>query len=254
VCERSTGRDADYGQGGGSVFKLVRFWVALAMSAPVVLLTGAGPAGAAFPGVNGQIAFVSDRDGDNEIFVMNADGTAQTQITATFDGEFQPAWSPDGTKIAFMTDRDNFNLEVYVMNADGSGQTNLSQNAAFDFDPDWQALAPPTIEVEIDVKPGSDVNPVNLASKGVIPVAILTTPAFDALSVDPLSVAFGPAGAPEADGKGHAEDVDGDGDLDLLLHFRTQETGLTSADTEACVTGETFGGDAIEGCDAVTPK
>jgi len=106
--------------------------------------------------------------------------------------------------------------------------------------------------VEIDIKPGSDVNPINLRSKGVIPVAILTTPAFDALSVDPLSVAFGPAGAQSVKGTGQAEDVGGDGDLDLVLHFRTQKTGLTSADTEACLTGETFGGDAIEGCDAVT--
>ena len=96
--------------------------------------------------------------------------------------------------------------------------------------------------------------PVNPGSKGVIPVVILTTPAFDALSVDPLSVAFDPAGASETHGMGHAEDVDGDGDLDLLLHFRTQETGLTPADTKACLTGETFGGDAIEGCDALTTK
>lgn len=90
-----------------------------------------------------------------------------------------------------------------------------------------------------------------LKSKGVIPVAILTTDDFDATTVDPLSVEFGPAGAIEAHGTGHIEDADGDGDLDLVLHFKTQEGGIQCGDTEASLTGETFGGQAIEGSDSV---
>lgn len=108
-----------------------------------------------------------------------------------------------------------------------------------------------TTEVEIDIKPGSDPNSINPKSKGVIPVAILTTASFDATTVDPLTVTFGPDGATESHGRGHVEDVDSDGDDDLMLHFRTQETGIARSDTQACLTGETTSGDTVHGCDAI---
>jgi hypothetical protein len=82
-------------------------------------------------------------------------------------------------------------------------------------------------------------------------VAILTTQTFDATTITPLSVAFGPSGATEAHGRGHIEDVNGDGAPDLLLHFRTQETGLQCGDTSASLTGQTVGGEPIEGSDAI---
>lgn len=110
---------------------------------------------------------------------------------------------------------------------------------------------PPSIPVSIDIKPGTNRNPVNLRSKGVIRVAILTTADFDASTVDPDSVRFGPAGAIEAHGRGHAEDVGDDGDLDLLFHFRIRDTGIALGDVQACLMGQTFDGTAIEGCDAV---
>jgi len=107
------------------------------------------------------------------------------------------------------------------------------------------------IEVDIDIKPWSDPNSINLKSKGVISVAILTTEDFDATTVDPLSAEFGPNGAVEACGKGHIEDVDDDGDLDLLLHFNKQEADIACGDIEAVLTGETFDGMEIEGFDSV---
>jgi hypothetical protein len=110
------------------------------------------------------------------------------------------------------------------------------------------------IEVEVDIKPGSDPNSINLKSKGVIPAAILTTDDFDATTVDPLSVQFGPDGATEVHGKGHIEDVDDDGDTDLVFHFKTQETGIQCGDTEAGLAGETFDGQAVEGFDSVITK
>ena len=83
-----------------------------------------------------KLAFVSDRDGNNEIYIMNVDGTGQTRLTNNGAGDSEPSWSPDGTKIAFQTSRDG-NFEIYVMNADGSSPTRLSNNGASDFSPDW---------------------------------------------------------------------------------------------------------------------
>jgi len=134
---------------------------------------------------NGQIAYVSDRDGNRNIFVMNADGSGQTRLTEglnlqpdwspdgtrlvysgldgaspesgdmeifvmladgsnkvaltanDFDDSF-PAWSPDGRRIAFVSDRDG-NWELYVMNADGSNQTRLTSTPADESYPTWSA-------------------------------------------------------------------------------------------------------------------
>lgn len=107
------------------------------------------------------------------------------------------------------------------------------------------------VNVEIDIKPGSFPNSINPRNNGVVPVAILTTATFDATTVNPMSVQFGPNEAGEAHGQGHLEDVDGDGDLDLVLHFRTQAAGIVCGATSASLTGQTFGGQSISGTDSV---
>lgn len=110
--------------------------------------------------------------------------------------------------------------------------------------------------VPIDIKPGGDPNAIQVKSRGVIPVAVLTTETFDATTVDAASVCFGDAEEPSerdctsAHG-GHLEDVDDDGDIDLLLHFETRETEIDAGDTEACLTGTTKDGVPVEGCDGV---
>jgi len=101
--------------------------------------------------------------------------------------------------------------------------------------------------VPIDIKPGSYPNSINLRSKGVVPVAVLTTEEFDAGTVDPASVVF--AGA--APLRSALEDVDGDGDVDMIFHFKTQELGLEATSTEATLTGSTYDGQNIQGTDAV---
>jgi hypothetical protein len=110
---------------------------------------------------------------------------------------------------------------------------------------------PPVLDVEIDVKPQGFPNALNPGSRGVVPVAVLTTAQLDATTVDPATARFGPAAAPAAHPGGHLEDVDGDGDVDLLLHFRTQATGILCGDTAATLTAETFGGDAVTGSDSI---
>jgi Tol biopolymer transport system component len=90
----------------------------------------------AFPGKNGKIAFVSERDGNREIYSMNPDGTDQTRLTTNAAEDRSPEWSPDGTKIAFTSDR-NGNDEIYVMSGDGSSQTDVSNDPADDYGPAW---------------------------------------------------------------------------------------------------------------------
>jgi hypothetical protein len=118
---------------------------------------------------------------------------------------------------------------------------------AFEFN-----TASAALEVSLDIKPGESPSTINPKSKGVIPVAILSTADFNAATVDPLSVEFGPQGALEAHGKGHIEDVNGDGKKDLVLHFRTQDTGIVCGATSVSLTGATFQGDQIQGVDAIT--
>jgi Tol biopolymer transport system component len=78
----------------------------------------------------------------SQIWTMHPDGTNRTQLTNALPLSEGPSWSPDQTKIAFVTYRDG-NYEIYVMNADGSGQTNLTHNGATDWEPDWQPLRGP---------------------------------------------------------------------------------------------------------------
>lgn len=82
-------------------------------------------ASATFPGVNGRIAFVSERDGRTNIYTMNPDGSSVLQLTKNAGSNYGENWSPDGSKIVFNSDRDG-GQEIYVMNADGTGQTRLT--------------------------------------------------------------------------------------------------------------------------------
>ena len=82
------------------------------------------------------VLFETNRDGNAEIYIMNPDGTQQTNLTNDPSADYNPVWSPDGTKIAFNSDRDG-NGEIYVMGADGSDPTNLTNHADDDWFPVW---------------------------------------------------------------------------------------------------------------------
>jgi len=84
----------------------------------------------------GKIAFMSDRDGNAEIYVMNADGSNQVRLTNNSSADTDPAWSPDSKKIAFTSDRDG-NDEIYVMNANGTVLTRLTHDPGTDKEPSW---------------------------------------------------------------------------------------------------------------------
>ena len=89
-----------------------------------------------------KIAFMSSRDENFEIYVMNADGTNPVNLTNHPGSDEHPSWSPDGTKIAFDSRRGN-NGEIYVMNADGTHPVRLTSNRVSDSSPSWSPIFPP---------------------------------------------------------------------------------------------------------------
>lgn len=102
------------------------------------LLVGAAPAAAIVPGTNGPIVFETSRDGNNEIYKMNPDGSEQVRLTNLFSNEVFPAWSPDSTQITYSSDvAEAGNLDVYVMNNDGSGKTRLTNAPGEDRGTSW---------------------------------------------------------------------------------------------------------------------
>lgn len=111
-------------------------------------------------------------------------------------------------------------------------------------------VALPAIEVEIDIKPGSWPNSINLRQRGVIAVAVLSTEEFDA----PLLVKgrFGPARATIVHNSGHIEDVNMDGLPDLILHYDTGETGIECDDESAELRATNEIGHTVVGTDAVS--
>ena len=83
-----------------------------------------------------KLAFVSRRDGNSEIYVINADGSGQENLTQHPARDSHPSWSRDGRKLAFVSRRDG-NSEIYVMNADGSGLRNVTRAPSNDLRPAW---------------------------------------------------------------------------------------------------------------------
>lgn len=102
----------------------------------VVSSTKARPAGAAFSGENGQIAFVRDGAQDSHIFRISPTGTGLSKISTVPRFDSSPSWSADGKKIAFAGILKG-NLDVYVMNVDGSGLKRITRSPARDTSPSW---------------------------------------------------------------------------------------------------------------------
>ena len=105
----------------------------------------------------------------------------------------------------------------------------------------------PVVPVTIDIKPGEYPNTINLRSRGIVPVAVLTTRDFDAVTVDPFTVYFADARPI----RWSDEDADGDGDMDAIFYFRIQTLNMTRDSTEAMLTGDTYDNQPIQGTDSV---
>ena len=96
----------------------------------------AGPAQAAFPGTNGEIVFASDRDGDQDIYAMTANGVIQRRLTTAEGDDQYPAWSPDGQQLVFSSQREFPHHKIFKTNADGSAQTRVA-NTFEALEPSW---------------------------------------------------------------------------------------------------------------------
>jgi hypothetical protein len=113
------------------------------------------------------------------------------------------------------------------------------------------------VGVTIDIRPGEFPNPINLRGGGVLPVAILSSPSFSARAVHPTSVTLGDPRLPgtAAPIRSAVEDVEGDGDLDLLLFFRIPDLvssgALDASSREALLRGRTVAGGPIAASDSV---
>lgn len=154
-----------------------------------------------------------------------ADDDCDNDVTVTMDA---PAVFPLG------------NTEVTYTATDAAGNSSTAT----------QVVTVEAFPILIDIKPDDNNNTVNPRNKGVIPVAVLTDGGFDATTLNVASLSFGSGGASAAH-NGHFEDVDGDGDVDLMLHFPTRDTGIASGDTMLELTGVTVNGVPVAGSDAV---
>jgi hypothetical protein len=105
--------------------------------------------------------------------------------------------------------------------------------------------------VAMDIKPDDVPNTLNLRSRGVVPIAILTTEQFDATSIDLTSLRFGVTGREAAALRAVFDDVDGDGDTDLLVFFRSQDTTVDCETLFTYISGVTMTGVSIAGTDSV---
>ena len=148
-----------------------------------------------------RIAFSSNRDGDHEIYVMNADGSGSTQLTNSPGDDWTPAWSPDGSRIAFSSNRDG-DLDIYVMNADGSGSTQLTNNPGDDWTPRW---SPDGSRIAFSSNRDGDLDIFVMNADGSGSTQLTNNPGDD------LSPAWSP------DGSRIAFSSNRDGDLDIFV-------------------------------------
>jgi parallel beta-helix repeat protein len=182
------------------------------------------------------------------------------EIPAPTD-ESKNIWIPDPVDGEYNiqvigTDSGKYTMEISVHDQDDQlkdiiKESNTTTNNIQEFELNYSTETIDETEfyqvVDIDIKPGSYPNSINLKSKGVIPVAVLTNEFFNAEDVVIDSVVF--AGAKPL--RGNFEDVDNDDDLDLILHFKTQSLQLAPGDTEAVLIAQLNDNTLIKGTDSI---
>ncbi len=180
----------------------------------LIFLIFASPIYAGFPGTNGKIAFHSIRDGNNEIYSMNADGSSQTNLSNNVASDLNPAWSPDGTRIAFQTDRSG-NSEIYIMNVDGSNQINVTNDLGSDTGAAW---SPDGSKIVFTSTRDGNSEIYSMNSDGTNQVRLTNNPASD----------LNPAWSPDGSKIVFHSNRDGNNEIYVMNSDGTNQTNLTS--------------------------
>jgi Tol biopolymer transport system component len=204
----------------------------------------------------------------SDIFVMNPDGTGITNLTKTSGFDDEPAWSPDGLKIAWRTNRANNDAEVFVMNADGSNQAQLTNHAGVDdepaFSPDGQKIAIRRCNPASGPDPNHcDLSVMNADGTNVVDIGAASGGAKDdpAWTPDGAKIAFrsyGSGGAPDihvvnaADGSAKTN-LTNDPDSNVDPAFSPDGTKLTYVRQPAVQSKERTGNGDIWALDVANP-
>jgi len=247
--------DADAGGSGNFANEPSANTIAFFLTGPGVVMNvnNGFTTGFSFFYTSARVGTVTVYDGPN--------GTGNVLATVPVEKQFNTCGAPDptGAFSCWTPVGVTFSGTAFSVNFGGVwNQTGFDDITLGSATPGPEELPYGPGEFGIDIKPGSDRNPINPNSKGVIPVAILGSATFDVATVDVNALAFGSDEATPAHDltdpvvyADHLKDVNSDGFMDLITHYRTQDTGIAKDDTEACLTGDTTGGVAIYDCDAI---
>jgi len=224
---------------------VLSLWSTDALGLPAALLATASLPPSAIAGIGGTRKFTSFdlssaalRVSNGEVYAIVLDSNASNfspfveRYEWELGGQYERGVAYTKLGESFLADGDDLHFKTYV---------------------DSEKL-----KVSIDIKPGKFPNRINLKSKEIIPVAILTTEsssnnitAFDAATVNPKTARFGSKAFKANPIYSNLKDVDKDGDIDLILYFKTKDTGIKCGDTSAFIKAKTYDGQVIQGNDSI---
>lgn len=186
------------------------------LTAMAAALGAAGPATSAFPGENGRIAVFSQHAGEDEIWVMNPDGTDFRSLTRSSGrkvSDLDPNWSPDAERIAFASDRGG-SMQIWTMAADGSDLVQVTNLPGRNRFPAWTADGK---QIVFQSVVAGQFEVFRIDADGTHSVNLTDHPAVDsapATSAHGKKVVF----TSERDGNGHLYVLDPDGELSRITN------------------------------------